>query len=751
MIASLLRYPAGTVRLLLLVRNTGRWWDTLTAEARCGHLIDPAPVVLPNLGGEKLGDRQAVLIAAHRAFARAILGNQAEHDDMPDELLAVADQHPTVLSLHALALNHVLDRHTPRRSSWENPLRGVVAHERRYWHRVATRAGVRFDPADRLADQILLAPTLYPARDFADAEAALARIPRLVDRFPGQVEDFAMSLAEVYPNTNSEQDRYWDPLQPDRLGETLLAEVLADHPSDKRAIDSLQALLARADIGQAVQALTVLVRTSGDAVAAQPVGHVPLRNSDAAGARRAAQAISSLLTYHPAAFLPAAITVAATIRTPAQLLSQLDPALSAADAPTLQAVADRLPSFSLNFTQLAVSVTELLVDRLRQQHHASVDTAPELLASQLASALNNLGVRLNAVGRREEALAPTQEAVTIRRQLAQANPTAYLPDLATSLTNLGVRLNAVGRQAEALAASEEAVEHYRQLAQTNPAAHLPNLAMSLNNVGNRLNAVGRREEALAATREAVTIRRQLAQANPAAYLPDLATSLTNLGIRLDAVDRWEDTPVRLFDPVGQQEEALAATEEAVTIRRQLAQANPTAYLPDLAASLTNLGIQRDAVGQREKAVAATEEAVEHYRRLAQTNPAADLLNLATSLDNLCIQLDKVGRRKEAVAVTQEAVEHYRRLAQTNPATYLPNLAASLNNLGIQLDKVSRRTEAVAPTKEAVEHYRQLAQTNSARYRTKLATSLTNLAIQLNAVGRHEDAEAAWTELAGLGR
>ena len=56
--------------------------------------------------------------------------------------------------------------------------------------------------------------------------------------------------------------------------------------------------------------------------------------------------------------------------------------------------------------------------------------------------------------------------------------------------------------------------------------------MSLSNLGNRLGEAGRREEALAAEQEAVAIRRELAEASPAAYLPDLAASLSNLGNRL---------------------------------------------------------------------------------------------------------------------------------------------------------------------------------------------------------------------------
>jgi tetratricopeptide (TPR) repeat protein len=185
------------------------------------------------------------------------------------------------------------------------------------------------------------------------------------------------------------------------------------------------------------------------------------------------------------------------------------------------------------------------------------------------------------VGRREEALAAEQEAVAIRRELAQASPGAYLPDLAGSLNNLGNRLGAVGRREEALAAVQEAVAIRRELAQASPDAYLPNLATSLSNLGNHLGEVGRREEALAAVQEAVAIRRELAQASPDAYLADLATSLNNMGSHLGEV--------------GRREEALAAVQEAVAIRRELAQASPGAYLPDLATSLSNLaGLLSDA-------------------------------------------------------------------------------------------------------------------------------------------------------------
>jgi tetratricopeptide (TPR) repeat protein len=74
----------------------------------------------------------------------------------------------------------------------------------------------------------------------------------------------------------------------------------------------------------------------------------------------------------------------------------------------------------------------------------------------LAASLDNLAIRLAELGRRDEALAPAEEAVVIRRRLAEANPDAYLPGLAGSLNNLGGRLSGKGRREQALASAEEA-------------------------------------------------------------------------------------------------------------------------------------------------------------------------------------------------------------------------------------------------------------------------------------------------------
>ncbi len=65
---------------------------------------------------------------------------------------------------------------------------------------------------------------------------------------------------------------------------------------------------------------------------------------------------------------------------------------------------------------------------------------------------------LSHLGRREEALAASQEATDIQRRLVKVRPETFLPGLAASLSSLGVRLSDLGRFDEALAASQEAVD-----------------------------------------------------------------------------------------------------------------------------------------------------------------------------------------------------------------------------------------------------------------------------------------------------
>ncbi len=398
-------------------------------------------------------------------------------------------------------------------------------------------------------------------RRFPTVEAIVAFLqahPRLFRPIPGiEWGDFAEALSRIFPHR---AEGVIPPIAPDPLADFVLMPRLEERP-----------------------ALLSLALPTPEEAEADPE----------AAAQAAGQALNVLSRLYERATDPTAREKVAgwMAEAAAHLAGWPDPAWEALDR--------ALP---------APDRTLALRPFLSAFYQARLAQTPPVDLPERARLLGMLGLALSALGRREEALAATEEAVGIRRQLAQAHPQAFLPYLASSLNNLGNRLSDLGRREEALAATEEAVGIRRQLAQAHPQAFLPYLASSLNNLGNRLSDLGRREEALAATEEAVGIRRQLAQAHPQAFLPYLASSLNNLGNRLS--------------DLGRREEALAATEEAVGIYRQLAQAHPQAFLPDLAISLNNLGDRFSELGQQMKALKAYEEAARRMLPFYRAYPAA---------------------------------------------------------------------------------------------------------------------------------
>jgi tetratricopeptide (TPR) repeat protein len=129
--------------------------------------------------------------------------------------------------------------------------------------------------------------------------------------------------------------------------------------------------------------------------------------------------------------------------------------------------------------------------------------------------------------------------------------------------------------------------------------------------------------------------------------------------------------------------------------------------------------------------------------LAQANPDAYLPDLAGSVNNLASRLADLGRQQEALTLAQRAVDLYRELAQANPDAYLPDLAAAVNNLALSLADLEQQQEALAPAQEAVEIRRGLAQANPDACLPDLAMSVNNLALLLADLGRGDQVPAAW--------
>ena len=117
------------------------------------------------------------------------------------------------------------------------------------------------------------------------------------------------------------------------------------------------------------------------------------------------------------------------------------------------------------------------------------------------------------------------------------------------------------------------------------------------------------------------------------------------------------------------EKARRHYEEVLQALQELAQQNPEAYLPKVAASLNNLGVLLHNTNDLKKAQDYQEEALQIRRELAQQNPRAYLPDVATSLNNLTTLYLRLEKKEDAEKAYQGAHDIYQKLASRHPATY----------------------------------------------------------------------------------
>ncbi|MCP5366380.1 MAG: tetratricopeptide repeat protein [Hyphomicrobiales bacterium] len=677
------------LRLVLLARNAGDWWDGLLRAKVSGDMLGGEQTESEVLAGfaEAEPDRAAYFDDAVADLAKKVtptatpparpdLGRPHFAQALYLHMAALAFLHGETLEHETELLDFVLAR--------EDDMR-------------ARQADGQFS-AQALAQAMAAVTLAGGADDAGEARDLLRRAPLLADFGNEDLRRVQSILQGLYPG-----DRFLNPLQPDIIGEHLVARELRHDGG------LLPSVLDDAPENLIGNTLTVLTR---------------LAHRDDAQSQWLERALAGRL----GTLAEPALDVA--VETGDPLGPILAKVLTAEPDPVL---AERIMDRVDRDFQQTVSLREVAAVATGQYAAAGSlgDSEDEAAQAESARAKTNLANRLGDLGRREEALTAAGEAVALYRELAAARSDAFRPDLATSLNNLANFLSALGRHEEALTAGEEAVAIRRELAAARPDAFRPDLAASLNNLANHLSELGRREEALTAGEEAVALYRELAAARSDAFRPDLAMSLNNLANRLS--------------DLGRREEALTAAEEAVAIRRELSAARPDAFRPDLAKSLNNLATFLSDLGRREEALTAAEEAVALYRDLASARPDAFRPDLAMSLNNLANFLSGLGRSEEALTAAEEAVALYRDLAAARPDAFRPDLAGSLNNLANFLSALGRREEALAAAEEAVAIRRELSAARPDAFRPDLATSLNNLANFLSTLGRREEALAAARE------
>jgi tetratricopeptide (TPR) repeat protein len=360
------------------------------------------------------------------------------------------DRYGRVLYLHmaALAALEGLD------TSPDRLLDEVLAHEARFWfwqypqrYPDDLQNLAEFDEFAAAMRRVVAGATLLgglPSRDAVEALSKRVRGSELphVPRF----------LHWLYPGRGeAERQAAWvSGLEPDLLGEALVARVLAD--GDTRQ-DYLEQVFA--DDGQAGlrNGFVVLGRVALWDERRGPVWLARLLEADVPGRARAAFDAALTLGSHTALAPLGQVLAEALARSGTwELAAELEPLV---------------PWQTVSLREVGLWAVRTLVERPPPSFE------DEAAIRDRARLLHNAGKRFSDLGHREEALQATAEAVEILRRLAAQRPDAFLPDLATSLNNLGASLSSLGRREEALQATAEAVEIRRRLAAQVPTPSCP--------------------------------------------------------------------------------------------------------------------------------------------------------------------------------------------------------------------------------------------------------------------------------------
>jgi tetratricopeptide (TPR) repeat protein len=721
--ADLLRAAArgrnGALRILLVARGAGQWFNRLTTtDLAVRLLLEPARAG-DDLGAAVLpGQVDARLVTAFvEPYARA-LGAAAPRVAIG----SVPGGGAPMLDLQAAALCAVM-RAQARRPRGVLPvdvsdaLDELLEHERWSWFRSAEEAGLLGEAAvaPEGMDALVAAATLTGVRTPDAAENLVRRVTAVGPGVrPGAEAAVGRWLLDLDPH-RALPGRLVDPHLLAELTDTpeLLGACLAgaSAASSRRAALRMAGIVVDRLDGRSEDESSALDRL-GAAVAALPEDHDTLR------------AVSGVLPH------------------PSLALGELRAELTLR---TLAAVPDGDPASraeALRDAGVALGQVGRAADAERYQREA-VTLLRELAAAEphrfrprLAALLVNLGATCSDQGRPEEALRCEEEAVDLLRLVAADHPGAVTRDLTMAVSNLAVTFAELGKPLAALGPSREAAGLWRRLAGENPERFTWALALSLMNVARRLLELGRAEDALEPAAESLTLRRGLAAADPDEHLFGLGDSLQVMGTALTDQGRGE--------------EAVPYLEEAVGIRRRTAQENPGRYLPDLAWSLQALGTRLSDQGRREEGVELQQEAVEVQRRLVADSPGRYVPELADGLSAVGVTYSRLDRPQDALDVEREATRTWRELVGSDPHRYRPRLAQSLTNVSSIFAVLRLGDEAVAPASEAVVLLRELAAENAARYRPRLAEALRALALALHDQERFDEAQRARAEAEELG-
>ena len=709
----------GSVRLLLLARDSGEWLERLRLSPALGAAARDLVPVEPRDGTRsvdviRLGVQASLGWSASEEVHRAIpyfakeLGVRDLNLPAAVELRGETDAVP-LLVLHAQALVYALalaaGAHPVAPPGADQVVSELLTHERVLWTQALAARGIAHLD-QRTLGQAMSVLCLCPARNATDAAKLLALAPALRGRDESFLDTLAWRLRDIYP---ADPPAWWGSLAPDLIAEWLVAETLT-RPGDYESHHLARGLVARlqdsdgqaqcADSDElAVHALGVLTRATKHHQELAPllteIAHGPLSHDTV---RR----FSQILPHPTNTLADAAVITARRVR------DSLDERDSDAEA----AGANRVLGVRLIQAGRRSGAVDPLNEAARLYRDLA-DTDPRY-RERLADTLVDVGAVWLESGRPDLALTALRESTHVWLLLSHTRRKELRLNLASSYTNLAICMAETGAPGAAIIALSQAMDASKEAIEANPrdlSAHwhravaLTNLSIYLRDetLGDQRNI----DAAVVSAKEAVSVCRQLAEFNPDKYQPDLASSIVNLAGAMKDQRHPDDE--------------LCAREEAAELFGKLAMVSPLRFRGSYAEALLQVGIIHTLADRLQAAVGPLTQAVEAFREHAQTGGDDSRVRLADAQGTLGAVITVVGLPpREMNAHLTASLESERRLAATHPSR-AERLAAALSKHGAFLAGDGDRS-GFAELREAAAIFRDLGE----GYHGPLAETLMKL-------------------------
>ena len=474
-------------RILLLARESGEWWQRLTASSPA--FADARAYRLGLLDEDAGGRHEAFSAAVNDLAARLGRVPGYRETDWPAVVRTVSppgtlddgDRPASALAAQLMALSALLGRgprplapgSAPHDQVGEaSPEDTLLAQEQGYWEQSAARFGLRLNP--HTLRRAVATAVMFGAESRQEALETLARVEGLHDARYDERETAAQWIRELYPAPAA---LYWGSLQPDRIAEHLVATVLQESP------DLLGRSLPEAAPGQQRRALLVFIRCE-------------------APYKQRWFTLSGLLGTHRAEIAASVIAVAVSAEDPRPLpealltFLQQQPDLTRDQLAGLSAA---IPRPSRWLRHVAVQLTGRIVDLSQDR-------------SELAAALSDWSGDLAAMGQASDAQRAAGRAVNICNELVRPQgrlrkhgpPPETLDLQQRVLRTFADRMDDLGLPGVTIGPLRDAVAISRGLAAADPAYRL-SYASATEQLSRFLNRSGDCEGGLEASRQAADL------------------------------------------------------------------------------------------------------------------------------------------------------------------------------------------------------------------------------------------------------